>query len=213
MFATENDLKDAILRLKPATFVSRYLFEPVPHSFAGDLGSWVEWKHQLGDLIDVDPKDIVLTGSSALGYSLNPTKNFKVFDEASDIDCGIISEHYFSVAWRHLRKESTKHEAKAQKLKDAIKEHRKYFVFQGTIAADRMLAILPFGHDWLTALEIMATVPPTVDRDVKLRIYKDYDSLRYYQARNLQAIKDSILSESSEEQGEAPIEVQSEEPE
>jgi hypothetical protein len=61
------------------------------------------------------------------------------------------------------------------------------------------MGILPFGKDWQSALDMMAEVSPTVGRDVKLRIYKDFDALRYYQARNLESLRNNIGPQAKSE--------------
>lgn len=38
----------------------------------------------------------------------------------------------------------------------------------------------------------MGRTAPTVGRDVKLRIYKDYDALRQYQARNIESLRNEL---------------------
>jgi hypothetical protein len=103
VFADVDELHTALLDMEPKSFVSRYILEPVPFAFSGDLQLWIDWKETLADLLYIDAYDIVMTGSASMGYSLNPMKSFKAFDNLSDIDCGVISEHYFNVAWRHLR--------------------------------------------------------------------------------------------------------------
>lgn len=61
-----------------------------------------------------------------------------------------------------------------------------------------MLSILPFGEKWQLTLDQMSKIEPTNSRDVKLRIYKDYDALRHYQAHNIRKLRDSILPKDEE---------------
>lgn len=193
MFDDINALHTALIQQEPKRFVSHHIFEPVPFAFAEDPPNWIEWKTHLAELLDVDPKDIVLTGSAAIGYSLNPHKNFREFGEKSDIDCGIISSHYFDISWRYLRQLRTSWLSLSSRTRHAISVHRRNYVFAGTIAADTILELLPFGQKWLQALDEMAQVAPTIGRQVKLRIYKDYDSLRYYQSANIEKIRIQLI--------------------
>lgn len=196
LFSDVAALQLALIEREPSDFVSHFIFEPIPFLFEGDLGLWISWKTALGRKIEVDPHDIVLTGSSALGFSLSPYKNFKEFNEASDIDCGIISSYHFDVAWRHLRKLRPSWLSLPGASRRAIEVHRKNYVFAGTIATDSILGILPFGIEWQKALEGMSEIAPTTGRNVKLRIYKDYEALRQYQAHNIANLRNDLLENS-----------------
>lgn len=199
MFQDVAALQAAILKRNPAEFVSHYIFEPIPFAFSSDMEAWVSWKTLLARGLEVDPHDIVLTGSAAIGFSLNPRKNFAAFSTASDIDCGVISPYHFDIAWRHLRQLRPSWLSLPNASRRAIEMHRKNYVFTGTIATDSILPILPFGAVWQSALATMAEQPPTEGRDVKLRIYKDYDALRQYQALNITNLQATLLSDTEEQ--------------
>ena len=196
MFADVAALHAEILAREPKSFVSHHIFEQTPFAFGNDRAGWIEWKSVLADFIDVDPQDIVMTGSAAVGFSLSPHKDFKAFDTGSDFDCGVISSHYFDVAWRYLRQLRVSWLQLPPKSREAINSHRKVHVFAGTIAADTMLNLLPFGQHWQAALDLMSSIDPTKGREVKLRIYKDYESLRYYQSNGLEKLRDQISAQS-----------------
>ena len=198
-FATTADLHDAIKQREPREFVSRFLFEPIPFAFSNDIDQWIAWKSNLAERLEVDPYDLVLTGSGAIGFSLNPAKNYRAFDDNSDIDVGVISAHHFEVAWRYLRQLRPSWLTLPKEARSAIESHRKNYVFSGTIATDSILALLPFGQVWQEALDGMASVTPTNGREVRLRIYKDFDALRAYQAYGIGRLRDDLLEKGDEE--------------
>lgn len=193
MFSTAGDLHVALLTKEPREFVSHYIFEPIPFVFEDNLAAWIQWKTELARGIDVDPYDIVLTGSAAVGYSLNPKKGYKAFDKNSDIDCGVVSQHYFETAWRYLRQLRPSWLSLPPESKRAIVAHQKNYVFAGSIATDSILALLPFGGDWQRALDLMSRKFPTVEREIKLRIYRDYESLRHYQSSGIERLRSELM--------------------
>lgn len=192
-------LQNAIIEREPSDFVSHYIFEPIPHAFSSDFETWVSWKTALARALEVDPYDIVITGSGAVGFSLNPHKGFSAFGNSSDIDCGVISPYHFDVAWRYLRKLRPSWLGLPNSAKRAIEMHRKNYLFAGTIATDSILSILPFGAVWQAALTKMADREPTVGREIRLRIYKDYDALRQYQAMNISRLRSQLLSNKDDQ--------------
>lgn len=177
----------------PAAFVETYLFDCIPAVFAGDRSLFVGWKRELAEKIEVDPACITIVGSAAAGASLNPSKNFKLFDENSDIDVAVISPHYFSIAWRYLRMNSARRLSVDVRTRIAWDEHVRRYIYWGTIATDRLLGVMPFGLQWLKATAEMGQVPPTVGHSVNLRIYADYDSLRAYHEQSIRLLRDSQI--------------------
>ncbi|AMP98256.1 hypothetical protein AY601_1338 [Pedobacter cryoconitis] len=179
---------------KPINYTtSKWVLERIPFIFNDDLDLYINWKERLSKLIGVDSRAIVITGSSSVGYSLNPVKNFKQFSATSDIDVAIISDHYFDIAWHFLRNIGTKYHRLKQKEKNAIDDHRTRLIYYGTIATDKIVHLLPFGTIWLEAMVEMMTVEPTLDKSINFRIYKDFESLKSYQNISVGLAKDQLL--------------------
>jgi len=180
--------------MNSSSFISEYVFDRIPHIFVQDRGIYIQWKNKLGELIQVDPACISVVGSAGIGISLNPSKGFRVFDDKSDVDVSIVSHYHFTVSWRFLRSNGHLRTHIDEKTRVAWDEHVHRFVYWGTIATDRLLGILPFGKQWLDALGEMSRQTPTLGRDINLRIYSDYESLRAYQVLSAIRAREEILT-------------------
>jgi predicted nucleotidyltransferase len=188
------DLKSDLFSIPPGVFASRWIFERTPHVFAADHESYISWKHDLGDAIEVDPRAIILVGSAAVGSSLSPYKNLKPFDDDSDIDVAVVSAHHFNILWhwlRNLGSERYKFPADAQRW---IDEHRKRLVYWGVIATDRLLPLTPLASRWVPALEKMSKRSPAEGREINIRLYMDFDALRAYQALGIRELREKLTS-------------------
>lgn len=188
-------LVDDILNEPVSYTTSKWIIERIPHIFNNDLENYIDWKERLSTLIGVDSKAIVFTGSSAVGFSLNPKKSFKPFQNDSDIDVAIISSHFFDIAWHFLRNIGPKYHRLKPTVQNAITEHRERFIYHGTIATDRIVHILPFGREWVNAMNEMMTLDPTKDREINFRIYKDFEALKSYQSIGVIKAKDHLLKQ------------------
>jgi hypothetical protein len=188
-----DELKDALSTMTPSAFVSRWLLERVPYAFGSDVDTYLAWKHLLADKLAVDPRAISLVGTAAVGTSLNPTKNFKDFDAESDIDVAIVSQYHFNVLWRWLRGLGAAYHGLPARARNAVDQHRMNYVYWGTIATDKLLPHTPLAADWVLALDSMSSVDPTKGREVKARLYADFDSLRAYHAQGVVTIRQRLL--------------------
>ncbi len=183
-------LKQNLTNHSPMRLASSLLLERIPYLFDDDWNEYRSWRAELAGLLEVDPSDVYFTGSSAVGLSLNPHKNFRSFNERSDIDLAIISPLHFDLAWRFIR--SLKRSRINPQLWSTIQEHKENYIYWGCIASEKFLADLPFGASWLAALKKMSENDVTKDRSIKARIYRDAASLRSYQANNLKKIKAAV---------------------
>ena len=187
-----------LLKLPPSFLVSKWLLDRIPYLFDNDRELYINWKERLATKLSVDSKSMAFTGSSSCGFSLNPNKNFKEFDENSDVDIAIVSQYYFDVSWRTLRNLGTKRFDLTPAQKASLEDHVQRLIYWGTIATDKILEILPFGRDWALFMIEMSKENPTQNRSINFRIYKDYESLRFYQTNNLERIKTKQLTDNGE---------------
>ncbi|MFX1708820.1 hypothetical protein PV783_32945 [Chitinophaga sp. CC14] len=190
----KQDLIDDILNEPTSYITSKWIIERIPFVFNNDLSAYIDWKERLSTLIQVDSKAFVFTGSSSVGFSLNPFKDLRPFDDQSDIDVAIISGIHFDIAWHFLRNIGPKYHRLKPKEKGAIDDHKGRLIFHGTIATDKIVQLLPFGIDWVNAMSVMSKIAPTIDRTINFRIYKDFEALKAYQKNGVNKIRDKLLN-------------------
>lgn len=192
----DNFIKD--LESEPLSFVAmKWVIERTPYIFLKSRIDYISWKEQLSKKLGIDGKSITFTGSSCTGFSLNPNKNFRVFDEESDIDIAIISNHYFDISWHYLRNIGTARYNLKPEQKASVQDHVNRLIYWGTIATDKILEILPFGAHWFKELQSMAISPPTEGREINIRIYKDFESLKAYHVNNLTGLRQKLYTKTN----------------
>ncbi|MGQ0685919.1 hypothetical protein [Bradyrhizobium sp.] len=188
-----DEFKASILKNGIEAAASTHLMDRIPHVFDNDWELYRTWKRKLAKLIEVDPLNVTIIGSGGIGFSLNPYKDFRPFSETSDIDVAVVSEHHFAVAWRALRTLKLP-DVRNNKDREAIKEHRTNYIYWGTIATDKVLHYLPFVRPWTEAVAAMAGERPTEEREIKIRLYRDYDALRSYHMNGLEALVATLMA-------------------
>lgn len=185
-----QDLKNENL----SQVVSKWILErSVPFVFRNDHLAFSRWKLLLASKLGIDPHSFVVVGSACVGFSLNPDKNWKPFDDDSDIDVAVVSHTHFEKAWFFLRHMGSSRYKYPQLIKETIELHESTYIYWGTIATDMILGVLPFGADWLTAIGEMSKTPPTDQRELNLRLYKDFEALRAYQLHTFKKLRQKII--------------------
>ena len=188
-----EQIKNDLVQLSDSHFITKWILEHTPYIFDNDEKNYIEWRMEISKMMRVDPSDIHITGSAALGFSLNPHKNFKLFDEKSDIDICIISHLFFDIAWYDLI--HTKRSNLPPKMQTALDEHRNRLIYWGTIATDKLLPLLSFGRDWDKIITQNSNLPALAGRTINFRIYKDTLSFRNYVSESVNNRRIALLEE------------------
>lgn len=197
----KKEFFEDLLEKNESYIVSKWILHRTPYIFKENLLEYITWKEQLSEKIGVDSRSICITGSSCIGFSINPNKGYKDFNEKSDIDIAIVSNHYFDLSWHYLRNMGTDIYRLNSGQKESIKDHVNRLIYWGTIATDKILPILPFGNKWVIALNDMSNEEITKGREIKVRIYKDYESLRAYNIQNIKNLKSEYLKNQFKQEG------------
>lgn len=190
-------IKRDLQQMDSSMFATKWYFDTMPFVFEGDEKAYISWRHLISAEIDIDPSDILLTGSASLGISLNPYKNFKAFDNQSDIDICIFSEYYFSIAWRELSSKTMVN--LSYPMQTAIKKHKDTYIYWGTVATDKILPLLSFGAKWGRIIPKLSKFEAIGDHDVHFRIYKDRLSFRRYLLQSIEERKIALLEGKNNE--------------
>jgi hypothetical protein len=188
-----DEIMRAVREESPEQFLSDYLLDTTPHLFNEDPKAYASWRRVLGERLEVDPSCILLVGSAASGVSLNPNKNFKAFDDSSDVDIAVISSYYFNLSWRFLRNHGHKRAYLPIKTRTAWDAHVSKYIYWGTITTDKLLGVLPFGRLWMGTATYLSSIAPCENREINFRLYMDHESLRAYQLNSVKAARDRIL--------------------
>lgn len=193
-----NFVKELASATDLSDLVSCHLFDAVPHLFEEDAVLWRNWRTTFASDLDVDEQSVFLVGSAAVGVSLNPHKNLKPFSETSDVDVAILSYRHFEDAWHTLRNMNATARFRLSKPAQIdLREHAPNYVYFGSIATDRILSALSFGPQWAKAISRAQQRDPTMDRDIKVRLYRDIESLRRYQVRSIRKTRDQTAKQEA----------------
>lgn len=196
-----------VLAHEPKDLASLGVLDRLPFAFSSKL-EYLRWRDMLADGLRVDGKDVALVGSAATGRSLSARKKFGVFKRESDLDVSVVSTHHFEIAWRWFRTTNpnmvTGLDAEMRKKFDA---HRSHYVFEGVIAADYFLSFLPFGNDWVTAMQRSEELLPQSLRGrlMKIRLYREYSALRTAQIEAISSYR-RVLENKIDNQNRAESE-------
>ena len=196
---TDRDVLIAQLRtLSADDFASRHVLDRVPWLFS-DRRQYIDWKTSLAIELELDPYMLLVVGSACLGFSLSPFKRFADFGSRSDIDVAAVSERYFDEAWRWLRELGPEDLLERGTLEqEMFRWHRRNLVFDGAIATEKLLSMLPFGSKWMSALGHAGNREPTLGRKINVRIYRDFESLRKYHVNNIRKLKLELTAEEAD---------------
>jgi len=167
--------------------VGRAVLFRLPFTFESKK-QYLTWRDRLAADLDLDGNDIHLVGSAATGRSLSARKQFKTFDKRSDVDIAVVSPAHFDRAWTWFRRTNVDLlSGLDERGRELFHKHRSHYIYDGIVATDYFLSYLPFGNEWLSALQRSEEFLPSTlaGRQLRVRIYRDASALREAQMEAL----------------------------
>ena len=193
-----DEIKKDLFDISESDFVSKYYFKTGNWYLEEYLGKPPHELHvisddiktAIGEHLNVTINNVIIIGSSKIGYSLSPTaklyEEFRIEGEhPSDIDIAIISDDIFSELWTAFRK------VYSITFKAQYSMYAKD-IFRGFVNTKTFAEIDDIRKNWnkrVDKLNEILTSEFGFDHDVNFRIYRNINDLLEYQIRGIKEIK------------------------
>ena len=136
----ENDLKNK--EISDLSIVEKYICFGVPIIFKNNEERYYEFLQDLRNHFTLNSmRNIIIVGSSKLGFSIAPGKRFKDISDDSDIDVAIIDEELFDTYWEKLFEFNIKLKSRSNQEELNYRRFLEYF-FKGWLRPD----LFPFNY-------------------------------------------------------------------
>lgn len=200
MVETDIDIKDRIDEFKEflindtnsiQEIIERYLVFGTPYIYSGQEDMYYNLKQKISSFFNVNQRDIFMTGSSKLGFSISPTKLWRPIDgnpkKDSDIDIVIISNEIFDNYWKSIFsfKEKT---IPTSNIDENHGEFLEYF-FKGWLRPDKFPYKYEGSDEWFEFFREISYKKEFGSRKIAAAIYREEYFFNAYNIKNLNGIR------------------------
>lgn len=149
---------------------------------------YFELRSEIAQKYEVHPNEVLVVGSSKLGFSIAPTKRYRHFAETSDIDVVIVSSKLFDQIWKavHQYWDHGGYWERSTQFKT--------YLFQGWIRPDKLppAATFEIANDWWRFFNYLSSTRKYSVYKVAGALYRDWYFLEAYQLRSVSACVDEL---------------------
>lgn len=198
-----ESLKQAIETKDYKEIADRLLVQSDNHFFNMKFNSNANEKYEsfilyMSRKFEINVKNIILTGSSRYGYSLNPNKDFRDFNEESDIDIVIISNKEFNIFWDILYENYMLGE-RSDEFKSAMHHTFKRFIdinYSDKILYSKYYTVWKERTEgYKKDLQLDYDFPDKIS----YRIYRNWEDYQTSMLLNVKRLKETIREDNSNE--------------
>ena len=137
------------------------------------------------------PNEVLVVGSGKLGFSIAPTKRYRSFGDASDLDVVIVSNNLFDTVWNDLHRYSStigywQHETIFKK-----------YLFDGWIRPDKLPPdqYFPFAKSWWEFFNQLTASREYLATRITGALYRSWYFLESYQIVAIDSCARAMQSE------------------
>lgn len=155
------------------------------HPFAFTCNEYYELRSMVAAQFQLHPSDVVVVGSTRIGFSLDPEQLYRPVRRRSDIDIALVSRDRFDDYWERVFQYS--------KLNLGWDQNKRFKnnLFNGWIDP-RFLPNAPtfnVGVKWAEFFDVMMASRKYGRRTITARLYRSWDRLEAYQEPSVIACK------------------------
>jgi hypothetical protein len=147
-----------------------------------------ELKLYMSQKLELHVNNIAIVGSAKMGFSLSPSKKFRLFGEKSDIDIVIVSDKVFHASWLAYRELHQK--GYLSNYTDVAKD-----IFRGFVSLKKVDTRASFFDSWSRKVDPLKKDFQTVfdiPHEVNYRIYDSWESVEDYHKAGLRILKNQV---------------------
>lgn len=145
-----------------------------------------KFKKYVAKKLDVHYNNIGIAGSAKLGFSLNPTKNFRNFNDTSDVDIIIVSQRLFNEFWEQYLYDSYKPTTRINNIYDVG-----FCIFRKYMRLD-CFRNNEYYNNWqkkIGGFEKDIQLRFQIGNDIHYRIFESWDSVKMYYVSSINKLK------------------------
>lgn len=144
-----------------------------------------EFKKYIAKRLNVHYNNIGIAGSAKLGFSINPQKDYKDFDDKSDMDIIIVSEKLFNEFWHEYLNDSYNPTTRINNINDIS-----FCVFRKYMRLDcfRKNSYYEAWKKKTGGFEKDIQLKFNIDNDIHYRIFESWDSVKAYYKSSIERI-------------------------
>ena len=138
---------------------------------------YFDLRSEIADHFQLNPNEVLVVGSAKLGFSIVPSKRYRLFHDESDIDVAIVSSKLFDEIWETVFR-----------YRDAVgywPEYKEFttYLFRGWIRPDKLPPsnVFQVGKDWWNFFQEVTNSGVYGDYKIKGALYKSWFFLENYQ--------------------------------
>lgn len=179
----------------PQELCRKYLFSNYSWMFdqeggVGLKGDYQDFRKNMASFIGEPLENIAVVGSAKYGFSLSPDKNWKPFDDSSDIDVVIVSDAFFNEIWTAYRLAYYNGYLSVYNnySKDIFKKFVVVHLEQRPEYKSKYLRDI-----WLKVTEMQRRVSleHRISHPIKFRVYSGWGDVEYYHIRSFEYLKEN----------------------
>lgn len=145
-----------------------------------------EFKKYIAKKLDVHYNNVGIAGSAKLGFSLNPQKDYKAFDETSDVDIIIVSQRLFYEFWEQYLNDSYNLTTRIKNINYVC-----FCIFRKYLTLD-CFRNNDYYNDWQKKtgdFEKDIQLQFQIGNDIHYRIFESWDSVKMYYISSINRLK------------------------